>query len=80
MGEHKSPTAREAGASLAQQQVAAVEALADRWAGVLAECKQTDPRWIIDRSVTTLETALNELRSALALRLPPGLRDGGESS
>jgi hypothetical protein len=56
----------------AQQQVAAVEALADRWAGVLAECKQTDPRWIIDRSVMTLETALNELRSALALRPPPG--------
>lgn len=61
----------------AQQQVAAVEALADRWAGVLAECKQTDPRWIIDRSVTTLETALHELRSALALRLPPA-SEGGE--
>lgn len=45
--------------------VAAVEALASRWADVLAECKASDPRWITDRSVTTLDTALDELRHAL---------------
>jgi hypothetical protein len=44
---------------------ARVRALADRWADVLAECKQADPRWILDRSVMALDTALTELRVAL---------------
>jgi len=43
-----------------------VRALANRWQEVLAECKAADPRWIVDRSVTTLETALSELRRELS--------------
>jgi hypothetical protein len=45
--------------------VETVAALADRWDDVLSECKAADPRWILDRSVTTLDTCLNELRPAL---------------
>jgi hypothetical protein len=52
----------------------AVRALADHWAAVLDECKMTDPRWILDRSVTTLDTALCELRTALARDEPEAER------
>jgi hypothetical protein len=53
----------------AAAKVEAVEALADKWAEVLAECKASDPRWILDRSVTTLETAHRELREVLDGRI-----------
>ena len=43
-----------------------MQALADKWQAVLDECKAADPRWILDQSVTTLETALRELRALLA--------------
>jgi hypothetical protein len=59
-------------------QVARVETLAGRWADVLDECKEADPRWILDRSVTTLETALTELRTAAALAPSPAT-NGDES-
>lgn len=37
-----------------------------RWEGVLAQCKADDPGgWILDRSVTTLQTAATELAYAL---------------
>lgn len=52
----------------AAAQVEAVEAVAQRWADVLDECKAADPRWILDRSVMTLDTALTELRRALLTR------------
>ena len=48
----------------------AVEAVARRWADVLAECKQADPRWLLDQGVMALDVALRELRTALST--PPG--------
>jgi hypothetical protein len=48
-----------------EEREARVRTLAERWVDVLVECKAADPCWILDRSVTTLETALTELRAAL---------------
>lgn len=42
-----------------------VRALAERWQGVINECKEADPRWILDQSVMALITAHRDLRAAL---------------
>lgn len=47
-----------------------LRALAEKWQGVLDECKAVDPRWILDRSVTTLQTALTEVRAVLDAHEP----------
>lgn len=54
------PNAEKYAATLAE-----VAALADRWEAVLAECKEADPRWILDSGVMALNTCLTELRSVL---------------
>lgn len=56
----------------ARRQVAAIEAVAERWEDVLAEVKQADPRWILDQGVMVLDANLREVRAALDLSLPPG--------
>lgn len=40
-------------------------ALADKWDSVLRECKEVDPRWILDKGVMALDNAHRELRDAL---------------
>lgn len=53
-------------AETAEAAVARCAELAEGWSAVLAECREADPgRWILDRSVTTLDTCLRELDAAL---------------
>lgn len=55
----------------AERQVAAVEAVLERWEGVLSEVKRSDPRWILDQGVMVLGQVQAEVRAALDLRTPP---------
>lgn len=67
-------TTRGLSSEIAQRQVAAVEVVADRWEAVLSEVKEIGPRWILDPGTMALDTALREIRAALALSSPSAPR------